>query len=170
VTVKQTLPEVIAASVAGLGYELVDVEHSARGLLRVFIDKPDGIGVEDCANVSNQLTRVFTVENIEFDRLEVSSPGLDRALKSVANFQQYQGSAVKVRLNTLVDGRKRFDGVVLAVEGETIIFGIADEASPVTPAKKHKVSGKSKPLVAESQKEIRVPLAAIDKARLIPEF
>ena len=170
-TLKQTLPEMIAASVAGLGYELVDVEHSARGLLRVFIDKPTGIGVEDCANVSNHLSRLFVVENIEFERLEISSPGLDRALKSLANFQQYQGSAVKVRLNALVEGRKRFDGVVLAVEGETIIFEIADETVSASDVKKPKTPKKPNAAVLMvGKKQIRVPLASIDKARLIPEF
>ncbi len=168
-TLKQTLPEMIAASVAGLGYELVDVEHSARGLLRVFIDKPNGIGVEDCANVSNHLSRLFVVENIEFERLEISSPGLDRALKSLANFLQYQGSAVKVRLNAVVEGRKRFDGVVVAVDGETIIFEIADEGVSASAVKKHKAPTKSKKVVV-STKQIRIPFDSIDKARLIPEF
>ena len=68
-------------TLAGLGYELVDLESSRGGLLRVFIDSPDGISVEDCARVSHRLTRLFAVENVEYERLEVSSPGLDRPLK-----------------------------------------------------------------------------------------
>jgi ribosome maturation factor RimP len=77
--------EVLEKTVSGLGYELVDVERSPRGrVLRVFIDKPDkprGVDVEDCALVSNQLSRVLMVENFDYDCLEVSSPGIDRPLK-----------------------------------------------------------------------------------------
>ncbi|HNH24161.1 MAG TPA: ribosome maturation factor RimP, partial [Accumulibacter sp.] len=77
--------EVIEKTVTGLGYQLVDVERSQRGrVLRVFIDKPEkprGVDIEDCALVSNQLSRVLTVEDVDYDRLEVSSPGLDRPLK-----------------------------------------------------------------------------------------
>ncbi|MDP1940284.1 MAG: ribosome maturation factor RimP, partial [Gallionella sp.] len=72
--------KLVETTVTGLGYELVDVERSGRGMLRVFIDKSEGISVEDCQVVSNQLTRLFTVENIDYDRLEISSPGLDRPL------------------------------------------------------------------------------------------
>ena len=164
--------EIVARSVTGLGYELVDFEHSARGLMRVFIDKPDGIGVEDCANVSNHLTRVFVVENIEFERLEVSSPGLDRALKTLSNYQQYLGRAVKVRLNTLVDGRKRFDGVIEALEGETIIFGITDDEGAAGTIGKLKNFKKPKLAGTPSlgRKKISVPFVNIDKSRLIPEI
>lgn len=178
-TAKLSPHEIVAASVTGLGYELVDFEHSARGLMRVFIDKLDGIGVEDCANVSNHLIRVLEVENIEFERLEVSSPGLDRPLKTLAHFQQYLGLLVKVRLNSMVDGRKRFDGVIAAVEGETIVFSVAgDEGAlkladkPVklvsAPQKRQaaKRAGKS----IESVKLIHVPFSSIDKARLIPQY
>ena len=164
--------EIVAASVLGLGYELVDFEHSARGLMRVFIDKPDGIGVEDCASVSNHLTRVFLVENIEFERLEVSSPGLDRPLKTLAHYEQYRGRAVKVRLNTLVDGRKRFDGVIEAMDGETIVFGVIEGDGATKAPSRTKSSGKPKcaDATAESTKQIRVPFASIDKTRLIPDI
>jgi ribosome maturation factor RimP len=166
------LQDIVAASVSGLGYELVDFELSARGLMRVFIDKPNGIGVEDCASVSNHLTRVFVVENIDFERLEVSSPGLDRPLKSLANFQQYVGSAVKVRLNAMVDGRKRFDGVIEALEGATIVFGLIEDGSTLRPASRQKrVNGPKRNAEPSSAAErIRVPLESIDKARLIPDI
>ena len=172
--------EIVAASVTGLGYELVDFEHSARGLMRVFIDRPDGIGVEDCATVSNHLTRVFVVENIEFERLEVSSPGLDRPLKTLAHYQQYAGLAVRVRLNTVIDGRKRFDGVIEAVDGETIVFGLREEdagakivkqvkkVSKATEATKAKPAGAGAD--ASATKLIRVPIESIDKTRLIPQI
>ena len=171
--------EIVAASVTGLGYELVDFEHSAGGLMRVFIDKPDGIGVEDCASVSNHLSRVLEVENIEFERLEVSSPGLDRPLKSLAHYQQYLGLSVKVRLNSMVDGRKRFDGVIAAVEGETIVFSVAgDEGAlkqadkPVKPvsAPRKRPAAKRAGKSVESVKLIHVPFSSIDKARLIPQY
>ena len=71
--------ELLERTVPALGYELVDVDLASRGkLVRVFIDKPNGVDVEDCARVSNHLTRLFAVENVDFERLEVSSPGLDR--------------------------------------------------------------------------------------------
>lgn len=178
-TLNLAIDEIVLASVTGLGYELVDFEHSARGLMRVFIDKPDGIGVEDCASVSNHLSRVLEVENVEFERLEVSSPGLDRPLKTLAHFQQYLGLSVKVRLNSMVDGRKRFDGVIKAVEGETIVFAVAADEGVVkaqTPSQKSggalikppkaKAAGKS----AQSVKIIRVAFDSIDKTRLIPEY
>ena len=164
--------EIVAASVTGLGYELVDFELSARGLMRVFIDKPDGIGVEDCASVSNHLTRVFVVENIEFERLEVSSPGLDRPLKTLANYQQYVGRAVKVRLRGIVDGRKRFDGVIEMLDGETIVFGlIGEEAAANEVARpRHPPKGKKSSSPLEYVKRIQVPFESIDKARLIPDI
>ena len=164
--------EIVAASVTGLGYELVDFELSARGLMRVFIDKPDGIGVEDCASVSNHLTRVFVVENIEFERLEVSSPGLDRPLKTLANYQQYVGRAVKVRLRGIVDGRKRFDGVIETLDGETIVFGlIGDEAAASEVARpRHPPKGKRSSSPSAYAKRIQVPFESIDKARLIPDI
>ena len=171
-TVKLAPHEIVAASVAGLGYELVDFEHSARGLMRVFIDKAAGIGVEDCASVSNHLTRVFLVEEIEFERLEVSSPGLDRPLKTLAHYRQYLGLAVKVRLNAVVEERKRFDGVIEAVEGETIVFSVLGDASARKPARLSKKRDKTKlaGLPGESVKLIRVPFERIDKTRLIPEI
>ena len=78
------LTELIESTVVALGYEMVDLERSGGGLLRVFIDLPTGISVSDCEKVSHQLTHVMTVENVNYDRLEVSSPGLDRPLKTLA--------------------------------------------------------------------------------------
>ena len=78
-----------------MGYELVDWEQSPKGrYVRVFIDKPKGVSVEDCARVSRQLTRLFAVENVDFDRLEVSSPGLDRPLKTAADYARFAGQPV----------------------------------------------------------------------------
>lgn len=75
------IQSILDKTLPGLGYELVDFELTAQGDLRVFIDKEGGITVEDCATVSNHLSRVFMVEDIDYKRLEISSPGLDRPLK-----------------------------------------------------------------------------------------
>lgn len=122
-------------TLGGLGYELVDLESSRGGLLRIFIDSPSGITVEDCARVSNHLTRAFVVEGIEYERLEVSSPGLDRPLKRAEDFARFAGQKASVRLKLPRDGRRRFEGllvgfeegaVVLEVEGERQAFALAD--------------------------------------------
>ena len=122
-------------TLGGLGYELVDLESSRGGLLRIFIDSPSGITVEDCARVSNHLTRAFVVEGIEYERLEVSSPGLDRPLKRAEDYARFAGQNASVRLKLPRDGRRRFEGllvgfeegsVVLEVEGERQAFAMAD--------------------------------------------
>lgn len=169
----------VESTVVGLGFELVDFERTARGLLRVFIDKPAGITVDDCADVSNQLTRVFAVEGIEFDRLEVSSPGLDRPLKTAADFTRFHGERAKVRLNTMVDGRKKFDGVIGAVADEKVVFEIVDgqvtDSRPAAVSRRKPKSGRAEgkaasPAATTEKKLICVPLQNIDKARLIPEI
>lgn len=107
------LLKLIEQTAEGLGYELVDFETSPRGrLMRVFIDSPNGITVDDCATVSNQLTRIFEVENVEYDRLEVSSPGLDRALKKPADFERFAGAEVEITLKVVFQGRKKYHGVL----------------------------------------------------------
>jgi ribosome maturation factor RimP len=111
------LQKVIEQAVAGLGYELVDFETSPRArLLRVFIDSPNGVTIDDCTAVSNQLTRLFAVENIDYDRLEVSSPGLDRPLRKEADFVRFTGQEAQVRLRLAVNGQRNFTGVLAGVE------------------------------------------------------
>ena len=122
---------VIEQTVDGLGYELVDVEWAGGGVLRIYIDKPDavlqddgstlgGITVEDCAVVSDQLSRVFLVENVNYERLEVSSPGLDRPLKKPRDFARFEGCEALVKLRMAPDGqvrgRKQFQGVLHRLE------------------------------------------------------
>jgi ribosome maturation factor RimP len=100
-------------TLAGLGYELVDLERSAKGaLLRVFIDKPGGITVEDCALVSNHLSRLFAVENVAYDRLEVSSPGLDRPLRTERDFARFAGQKARLKLRVPMEGQRNFVGVL----------------------------------------------------------
>ena len=104
-------------TLAGLGYELVDLERSPGGkLLRVFIDKPDGVNVDDCVAVSNHLSRLLAVENVDYDRLEVSSPGLDRPLKKTADFIRFAGESVKLRLRVALQGQRNFVGILREVK------------------------------------------------------
>jgi ribosome maturation factor RimP len=110
------LYELLDSTLRGLGYELVDVERISRGrLLRVFIDKPGGISVDDCVTVSNHLGRLFAVENIDYDRLEVSSPGLDRPLKKPSDFIRFLGESVKLKLRVALQGQRNFVGILREV-------------------------------------------------------
>lgn len=121
----------------GLGYELVDVQASNGGrMLRLFIDKPGGISVEDCATVSRHLTRVLAVEGVDYERLEVSSPGLDRPLRKGSDFARFAGHRADVRMRTPdPSGRRRFVGVLrgaeagrlsIELDGHTIGLDLAD--------------------------------------------
>src|SRR5512132_4508875 len=107
------LGELLERTLPSMGYELVDWESSAKGrLVRIFIDKPSGVDVEDCARVSNHLTRLFTVEDIDFERLEVSSPGLDRPVKRLADYARFAGQEAQLTLRAPVDGAKRIKGIL----------------------------------------------------------
>ena len=111
------LDELLDSTVSGLGYELVDVERISGGrLLRVFIDKTGGISVDDCAVVSNHLSRLFSVENIDYDRLEVSSPGLDRPLKKASDFIRFAGESARLKLRVGLQGRRNFVGILREVK------------------------------------------------------
>jgi ribosome maturation factor RimP len=130
------LTALLEKTVGALGYELVDLELANRGrLMRIFIDKPDGVDVEDCATVSNQLTRLLAVEGVDYDRLEVSSPGLDRPLKRPQDFAKFIGERVQVKVRLPLDGRRRFAGklqnvgevaFVLDVDGELVSIAFTD--------------------------------------------
>ena len=141
------LENVISPVVAGMGYELVDLQAANGGRsLRLFIDKAGGIDVEDCAAVSRQLTRVLEVEGIDYERLEVSSPGLDRPLRKSGDFARFVGRKADVRMRTAdATGRRRFVGVLRGVES-----GAVDV----------EVDGKT----------VRLALDDVDRARLVPEL
>jgi ribosome maturation factor RimP len=119
-----------------MGYELVGAERPGGGrLLRIYIDKPGGITVDDCALVSNQVSRVLDVENVRYDRLEISSPGLDRLLKGERDFTRFAGQRVRVRMRVAVDGQRNFVGTVreagagrlqLEVEGKLLSLEIGN--------------------------------------------
>ncbi len=117
----------ITGTVTGLGYELVDVERAARGLLRITIDRIPGhaytapgefITVDDCERVTRQLQYALEVEGLDYARLEVSSPGLDRPLKTEADFERFAGLAVQLALKMPFQGRKNWQGVLSHGEGE----------------------------------------------------
>lgn len=143
------LVEIIEQAVVGLGYELVDFETSPRGrLLRVFVDKRPGegtISVDDCATVSNHLTRLFAVENVDYDRLEVSSPGLDRVLKKAADWQRFAGEEVQFKLRVPVGNQRNFVGRIVGARDDKAVVLVGDE-------------------------EREFALDGIDKARLVPKF
>src|SRR5271170_8480337 len=103
--VLQSAQHIVETVVNGLGYELVDLEWSGAGLLRVFIDAPDGISVNDCERASRQLTHVLSVENVDYQRLEVSSPGLDRPLKRLSDYARFAGHEAHIRLRNVSGGR-----------------------------------------------------------------
>lgn len=144
------LAEVVKTTLAGMGYELVDTQVSNRGrLLRIFIDRPEGsaagITVEDCAAVSRHLMRVFAVEGIDYERLEVSSPGLDRPLTRPADFVRFAGRKVDVRLRAPdAGGRRRFIGLLRGTDGAAATV---------------EVNGKA----------VVLELERIERARLVPE-
>lgn len=105
---------------AGLGYELVLLERAGRGLIRVFIDKPGGITIDDCVAVSNHLTHLFTVDNIDYERLEVSSPGLDRPLVKPQDYARFAGEEVTLKLRVPVENRRRLVGTLVGLEGDAV--------------------------------------------------
>src|SRR5256885_10620876 len=131
------LEAVVERVVTGMGYELVELQAANGGrMLRLFIDKPGGIDVEDCAAVSRQLSRVFEVEGIEYERLEVSSPGLDRPLRKAGDFARFAGHKADVRMRTPdATGRRRFVGVLrgaeaghlsMELDGQTVALALDD--------------------------------------------
>jgi ribosome maturation factor RimP len=121
-------------ALAGMDIELVDVERAPLGLLRVTIDRPEGVRIEDCEQVSKQLSRVFEVENIEYKRLEVGSPGIDRPLKRLADFIRFANERIEIRLREAIDNRKVYAGLLrvpdnaLADTSVAPVFGLELEA------------------------------------------
>ena len=158
---KGKLSELLAKTLPPMGYELVDWDMSRGRLVRVFIDKPvvsnevgnevgneragARISIDDCARVSNHLTRLFTVENIEYERLEVSSPGLDRPLTKLTDYARFSGEEAQVHLHELTDGVRRIKGILRGIEGDHVLV--------------------------ETETGVRtVPFAVIDRGRLVPKI
>jgi ribosome maturation factor RimP len=147
------LGELLASTLPPMGYELVDWEMSRGRMVRVFIDKlaggaegsADGISVDDCARVSNHLTRLFTVEDIDYERLEVSSPGLDRPLTKIADYTRFSGEEAQVHLHELTDGVRKLKGILRGIEGQNVLV--------------------------ETESGVRtIPFALIDRGRLVPKI
>lgn len=126
---QEALEAMIRPAVEAVGYEMLGVEFISAGkhsILRVYIDSPQGITVEDCARASHQISGILDVEDPipgEY-RLEVSSPGVDRPLFTAAHFAQFVGQEAKVKLQTAIDGRRNFKGRIVAVKNEVIVLEV----------------------------------------------
>ena len=156
------LGELLERTVPALGYELVDWDMSARSrLVRVFIDKPGGVDVEDCASVSNHLTRLFAVENVDFERLEVSSPGLDRPVKRLADYARFAGQEAQLTLAAPVDGAKRIKGILRGTEGEDVLVETAGVDQRLEPPEEPRtdVSGQLLEPVPQHRRDLVVTVA-----------
>ena len=127
------LAKLLEPTVEGLGYELSDLEAkigSQNGLLRLFIDKEDGINLEDCEKVSSAVSALLDVEDPlpgQYN-LEVSSPGSDRTLTKLAHFERFTGETVKVQMRFPIEGRRRFRGKLLSADEENIVVEVDGES------------------------------------------
>ena len=144
------LHELIEPGVTSLGFELWGIEylaHGAHSVLRVYIDAEHGITVDDCAKVSHQISGVLDVEEPISGQynLEVSSPGLDRPLFTLAQFVAFTGHKVEVRLRVPFEGRRKFKGLLNGVEGDEV-------------------------LVIVDKEEYLLPIDSIDRANVVPQF
>jgi ribosome maturation factor RimP len=145
------LLQLIESNATALGLEVVDLERSAQGLLRILIDHVDQtpVTVEDCEKLTRQLQHVFEVDQVTYERLEVSSPGVDRPLKKLTDFARFAGQEATVKLRMAVAGRRVFEGVLAVPQGEEL--GLEIE-SP---------NGSSM---------LKFKLGDVEKARLVPKF
>ena len=147
---QQELIDLIQPIVEGLGFVFWGIEYMGQGkfsTLRIFIDSPNGIDVENCAEVSRQVSAVMDVEDpitSEYT-LEVSSPGVDRLLFTQEQFTAYTGEKVQIKLRAPFDGRRNFKGQIKGVEDGDIVVQV-------------------------DQDEFLLPLDLIDKAQIIPTF
>lgn len=145
----RNLRNLIEPVIVAMGCELVGIEYQTHGrnaLLRIYIDKEGGVGLEDCQRVSYQVSGVLDVEDPIPGRytLEVSSPGLDRPLFTVEHFIRFTGRRVRVRLSGPLEGRRKFTGILQGIRADSIVL-------------------------EEDGKEICLPLDRIEQARLVPD-
>ena len=144
----QQIADMLQSTVEALGFELWGVEHSAQGrhsVLRIYIDSPAGIAIEDCATVSGQVCAILDVEDPitgEYT-LEVSSPGVDRLLFKLEQYDGYIGEIVELRLRSAFEGRRKFKGALKGIEGEDVVIQVDDH-------------------------EFLLPFGSIEKARVQP--
>ena len=141
------LETLIEKLVMQLGYELVDFETVNGGqILRIYIDKGDLIDIEDCTKVSNHVNNVLSVEtDYDYERLEVSSPGLDRVIKKLNDFDRFKGQKIKIKTRFAIENRKNFKGTLFGTKGESIMIEIDNES-------------------------LLIDFENIDKARLEPDY
>ncbi|HET6726048.1 MAG TPA: ribosome maturation factor RimP [Gammaproteobacteria bacterium] len=149
-TVRDKLFALLEPTIERLGYSVVDIEYHPRGrrsTLRIFIDSASGITLDDCSRVSHQVSGVLDVEDPVPGayELEVSSPGLDRPLRTAADFERFAGSEVTLKMHAPVNGRRRFRGKLVGLEDGQIVLDVADE-------------------------RFRFARASVDKVKLVPEL
>jgi ribosome maturation factor RimP len=142
--------DLITPVVENLGYELVGIEHVSQGrhsVLRIYIDHENGITVDDCANVSHQVSGLLDVEDPVKGNytLEVSSPGMDRPLFTLEQFARFAGELVQIRLHAPLEGRRKLSGRIKGIDGEHVEIDVDDVS-------------------------YRLTLDEIDTARLVPVF
>ncbi|MCG6936919.1 MAG: ribosome maturation factor RimP [Gammaproteobacteria bacterium] len=142
--------ELFEPVVNGMGYDLIEIEHipnPKHGILRLYIDKEDGVTIDDCSAVSEQISALIDVEDPvrgHFN-LEISSPGLDRPLRRLKDFQRFTGSLVKLKTSMPLEGQRNFKGRLLEANEDVLVIETDTE-------------------------EISLPMSAIEKARLVPEY
>ena len=144
------LTEMIQPVVEGLGCELWGIERLFTGrfsILKIYIDAVEGVDIEDCARVSRQVSSLLDVEEPVTGEytLEVSSPGMDRRLFRLDQFEAFAGAKVRIQLNRPYEGQRKYSGLLRGIEGDEVILDLDDE-------------------------EILFPLEAIEKANVVPEF
>jgi ribosome maturation factor RimP len=146
---RERLLELLEPCVNARGFELIDLEcqlGQGRGLVRLYIDRPGGVTLDDCAEVSEQVSGVLDVEDLIPTRyvLEVSSPGEDRVLRTRSHFEAHIGQRVRIRLARLIEGRRRVTGTLRALEDDVLALEVDGET-------------------------IEVPMSAVGQARLAPQ-
>ena len=144
------LVTLIEPIVEGLGYECVGIEyhpHPQHGMLRIYIDSPQGILLEDCSKVSHQISGVLDVEDpIDGNyQLEISSPGEDRPFFKLSQFEQFIGSTVSINLFQAVEKRRKVTGKIASVDNDIV-------------------------LIEDGENLFKIPFQAMSKARLVPEY
>lgn len=183
-TVKsEDLSGVIEQTLAGMGFELVAFDRLPGSLLRVTldVDRDGGVTVDDCEAVSNQLTALFAVEDVDYERLEVTSPGVERPLRKAKDWSRFSGSEAHVELFAPLHaegfpeaGRRKLDGKIVSITGEAgseiIRFEYTGQKPFRTPSqafrdRKNGRAGETTPTVT-----VEFPLADVEQAHLIAEL
>lgn len=146
----EQLQTLLAPIIESLGYQCWGVEFISQGkhsVLRVYIDHADGIGVADCEKVSKQVSAILDVEDpIPYEyTLEVSSPGMDRPLFTLEQYQQFVGEQLKIKLRSAFEGRRNFNGILQGIEDQQIVLRVDNQ-------------------------EYLLPIEIIDKANIEPAF